>query len=179
MRRRVGAVRIGVVFLLLVVATSSGLAVLSAVEGSSGATSTTPALPGGSAGGLPNEQVILAGNSSFVITSSLDCLAGHYSANFTVDYARSLSGAFNSTAGVTMYVATAQEAALTSEGHPSAWVYSTGQTNSTGFSVPLSPGTYVVWFEGSDQGCGGGVVAPLEWLTTVNITTAFVLGSQP
>lgn len=77
--------------------------------------------------------------------------------------------------GVTVYVATTQQAGSITMGHPSNWVYSSGLTNKTTFSVPLNPGSYVFWTEGADLGCGATVVTPLELITTVNVTQAVLL----
>ena len=127
--------------------------------------------------GSSTTSVILPANATLKVSSSLDCLASHYSLNFGVTEQSTLTGGF-SAPGVTLYVATVQQAASTFQGHPASWVYSTGLVSSSSFSVVLSPGSYVVWIEGADHGCGSGIVAPLEMLTPVNITEAFTLTSQ-
>jgi hypothetical protein len=124
-------------------------------------------------------SVILPANTSLDVSSSLDCLAGHYSLNFSVPEQSTLTGGFSAgTPGVTLYVATAQQAASTFQGHPAAWVYSIGLVNSSHFAVVLSPGSYVIWIEGADQNCGSGIVMPLEMLTQVKITEGFTLTNK-
>jgi len=121
-------------------------------------------------------STILARGSTYQVSSSFDCVAGHFSQNFTAAVGSNLSGAINATnPGVTLYVSTAQEALSISDGHPSTWVYDSGLTNSTSFNVGLSPGAYVLWIEGDDMGCGATVVEPLEMLTTVTVTQAILL----
>ncbi len=155
-----------VIFLALIIAVSAAIGVISRVGTSAHETST-----GGS--------VILPANTSFKVTSSADCLAGHYSLNFSVADQSKLTGGFSAEApGVTAYVATTQQAASTFQGHPANWVYSTGLVNSSHFAVVLSPGSYVVWIEGADQNCGSAIVMPLEMLTQVNITEGFTLTNQ-
>ena len=123
--------------------------------------------------------VILPANTTLEVSSSFDCVAGHYSLNFSVPEQSTLTGGFSAEGpGVTLYVATAQQAASTFQGHPRSWVYSTGLVSSSSFSVVLPPGSYVVWIEGADQGCGSGIVTPLEMLTQVSITEGFTLTSQ-
>ena len=130
-------------------------------------------------GGNPTISVILPADTSFEVASSFDCVATHYSLNFGLSEQSTLTGGFSAGApGVTAYVATAQQAASTFQGHPATWVYSTGLVNSSSFSVVLSPGSYVVWIEGADQGCSSGIVTPLEMLTQVNITEGFTLTNQ-
>ena len=77
--------------------------------------------------------------------------------------------------GVNVYVSTAQDAQSINLGHPDLSVYSSGLTNSTSFSVLLSPGSYVFWIEGADLECGATTVMPLEQLTTVTVTQAITL----
>jgi hypothetical protein len=121
-------------------------------------------------------HVILPGDTNFNVSSSFDCVAGHYSLNFSVPDQSTLAGGFNATnLGVTAYVATAQQAATIFQGHPATWVYSTGLVNSSQFSVLLSPGSYAIWIEGANRNCGSPIVMPLEMLTQVNITQAFTL----
>lgn len=123
-------------------------------------------------------SVILPAGTAITVSSSVDCVAGHYSLNFSVPEQSTLAGGFSArTPGVTLYVATAQQASNTYEGHPTEWVYSTGLVGSVHFSVGLSAGSYVVWIEGADQNCGSQIVIPLEMLTQVNITQAFTLTS--
>jgi hypothetical protein len=123
--------------------------------------------------------VILPTGTTLEVSSSFDCVAGHYSLNFSAPEQSTLTGGFSAgTPGVTAYIATAQQAASTFEGHPTSWVYSTGLVNSSHFAVVISPGSYVIWIEGADQGCGSGIVMPLEMLTQVNITESFTLTNQ-
>ena len=130
--------------------------------------------------GNSTTSVILPANTSFEVASSFDCVATHYSLNFSVPEQSTLTGGFSAeTPGVTAYVATAQQAGSTFQGHPATWVYSTGLVDSSSFSVVLSPGSYVVWIEGADQGCNSSIVTPLEMLTQVNITEGFTLTNQP
>jgi hypothetical protein len=120
-------------------------------------------------------RAILLDNTTFAVSSSLDCVAGHYSVNFSTPES-TLAGGFSAgPPGVTAYIATSQQANTTFQGHPTTYVYSTGLVNSSQFSVLLSPGSYVVWIEGADLNCGSSVVMPLEMLTQVNITQAFTL----
>jgi len=124
--------------------------------------------------GNPAILVVLPGSTSFNVSSSLDCVASHYSLNLSLPGQSTFAGGFSAgRPGVTMYVATSQEAGTIYQGHPASWVYSTGLVNSSTFSVLLSPGSYVVWIEGADQNCGSSIVMPLEMLTQVNITQAF------
>lgn len=124
-------------------------------------------------------SVILPANSTLTVSSSYDCVAGHFSLNLSSAEQSTLTGGFSAEEpGVTAYVATAQQAASTFQGHPASWVYSTGLVSSSHFAVVLSPGSYVVWIEGADQGCGSEIVMPLETLTQVNITEGFTLTSQ-
>ncbi len=121
-------------------------------------------------------SVILPAGTTLTVSSSFDCVAGHYSLDFSMPEQSTLTGGFSAgTPGVTAYVATAQQADFTFQGHPTSWVYSTGLVTSSHFAVVLSPGSYVVWIEGADQGCGSGIVTPLEMLTQVNITEGFTL----
>jgi hypothetical protein len=123
--------------------------------------------------------VILPAGTTLEVSSSFDCVAGHYSLSFSVPEQSTLTGGFSAgTPGVTAYIATAQQATSTFEGHPASWVYSTGLVDSSNFSVILSPGSYVVWIEGADQGCGSGIVMPLEILTQVTITEGLMLTNQ-
>lgn len=128
----------------------------------------------------PTGAVVLAVGTTFSVSSSYDCAAGHYEVPF-VAYAQSvLSGSFSAgTPGVSMYVATAQQASTVFQGHPSAWVYSTGTQVSANLTVPLGSGSYVLWFEGADENCGATVVMPLEQLTDVNVTQAFTVNDAP
>jgi hypothetical protein len=124
-------------------------------------------------------SVILPTNTSLEVSSSFDCVAGHFSLGFSVPEQSTLAGGFSAEApGVTMYVATAQQAATTFQGHPVNWVYTTGLENSSRFSVSISPGSYEVWIEGADLNCGSQIVTPLEQLTQVNITEGFALTNQ-
>jgi hypothetical protein len=157
-----------VVFLALIIATSAAIGVISTVG-----TSAQETIANG------GTTVILPANTSLEVSSSFDCVAGHYSLNFSVPEQSTLAGGLSAGApGVTAYVATAQQAASTFRGHPAAWVYSTGLESSSSLSVVLSPGSYMIWIEGADQNCGSGVVMPLEMLTQVNITESFTLTNQ-
>ena len=125
---------------------------------------------------VPRGTVILPEGSSFQVSSSYDCVAGHYAVTFVAQDPSVFSGSFSADApGVTLYVATELQASTVFQGHPSAWVYSTGLQNSTGFTVSLGAGSYVAWIEGADENCGAKIVIPLEQLTTVNVTQTFVL----
>jgi hypothetical protein len=120
--------------------------------------------------------IILPAGTSLTVSSSFDCVAGNFQLQFNAPSQSLLTGAFVSQGpGVTLYVATQMQAASVFQGHPSDWVYSTGATNSTDFSFHLTGGSYVVWIEGADMNCGATVVTPLEMLTQVNVTQAFVL----
>jgi hypothetical protein len=103
-------------------------------------------------------------------------VAGHVDIGFNVTAPSVFAGGLNaSDPGVTVYVSTLQDAQTLTMGHPSTWVYSSGLTNSTDFSVPLGTGSYVIWLEGADMGCGQSVVTPLELLTDVTVDQAFTL----
>ncbi|MGD0318858.1 MAG: hypothetical protein ABSB56_04090 [Nitrososphaerales archaeon] len=123
-------------------------------------------------------SVILPAGTTFKVASSYDCVAGHFSLNFSVPERSTLTGGFSAgTPGVTAYVATAQQASSTFQGHPSAWVFSTGLVNSSHFAAVLAPGSYVVWIEGADENCGSPIM-PLEMLTRVTVTEGFTLTNQ-
>ena len=120
--------------------------------------------------------IIIPQGIQYQVQSSYDCVAGSTNQTFSVTASSDLQGAISAgSPGVTIYVATVQEAGTTSMGHPAAWVYSSGLTNSTSFNVPLSAGSYVFWTEGADLGCGNTVVMPLEQLTTVTVAQAVTL----
>lgn len=120
------------------------------------------------------EAVLMPEGASFTVTSSYDCVAGHYSLQFNTSGPSTLGGAFSAGPfGVTLYVASSQQAASITDGHPSTWVYSTGQAEDASFSVQLGSGSYVVWIEGQDMNCGARIVEPLEVLTQVNVTQSF------
>jgi len=103
-------------------------------------------------------------------------VAGHSAQPFNATAASVLNGGIIAgNPGVAIYVSTAQDAQTLVEGHPAAWVYFSGLTNSTSFSVALTPGSYVFWTEGADMGCGARIVEPLEELTTVTVTEAVTL----
>lgn len=130
-------------------------------------------------GGNSAPSIILPANTTFDVSSSYDCVAGHYALNFSVPGQSTLAGGFSSgTPGVTAYVATALQATSTLQGHPATWVYSTGLVKTSNFSVVLSPGSYSIWIEGADLNCGVTIANPLEVLTQVNITQAFTLSSR-
>jgi hypothetical protein len=129
--------------------------------------------------GNSTASVILPADTTLAVASSADCVATRYSINFSVPERSTLTGGFSAEEpGVTAYVATTQQAATTFQGHPAAWDYSTGLVNSSQFAVVLFPGSYVVWIEGADQGCGSSTVMPLEMLTQVNVTESFALTNQ-
>ena len=156
-----------VVFLAMMIAASAVVGVVSIVGSSANETSS-----GGS--------VILPAGTSFEVSSSFDCVAGHRSFNFSLAEQSELTGGFTAGApGVTAYVATVQQATSTFEGHPASWIYSTGLVNSSHFAVILYSGSYVVWIEGADENCGSSTITPLEMLTKVNITESFTLTGQP
>jgi hypothetical protein len=120
--------------------------------------------------------VIIPQGAKYQVQSSYDCLAGHSAQPFNVTASSILEGGISAgQPGVTIYVSTAQDAQTTSQGHPAAWVYSSGLANSTSFSLLLAPGPYVLWTEGADLGCGSSTVIPLEQLTTVTVTEAVTL----
>ena len=122
------------------------------------------------------ESVVLAAGTTLNVSSSYDCVAGHYEVPFVAQGHSVLSGGFNAgTPGVTVYVATAQQASTVFQGHPSTWVYSTGLRRSANFTVPLDSGSYVVWIEGADENCGATIGTPLEQLTVMNVTQAFTV----
>ena len=126
----------------------------------------------------PGGFVILPAGTILQVSSSYDCVAGHYSVPFTIETPSMLWGGFTaSRPGVTVYVATTQQASDVFQGHPSTWTYSTGLQNSTHFTVALGAGSYVVWIEGANMNCGAPIAMPLEQLTTVNITQAFTIAS--
>jgi predicted secreted protein len=151
-----------VVFLALTITTSAAIGVISTIGISTQETSAWG-------------SVILPVNTSLKVSSSYDCLASRYSLNFSLADQSTLTGGFSAEEpGVTVYVATVQQAASTFQGHPTDWVYSTGPVNSAHFAVVLTPGSYVVWIEGADRNCGPSII-PLEKLTQVNITEGFTL----
>ena len=127
----------------------------------------------------PGGTVILPAGTAIQVSSSYDCVAGHYSLPFGTQDEAMLTGGFSAEApGVTLYVATAQQASVVFQGHPSSWMYSTGLQNSFRFAVNIPAGTYVVWTEGANLNCGAHIVMPLERLTMVNITEAFTINSM-
>jgi len=123
-----------------------------------------------------SSEILIPQGTSYQITSSYDCVATHSAEAFNLTTESLLSGGINSTQpGVTLYVATAQAAQTIVQGHPSVWIYSSGLTSSTSFSITLAPGSYVFWMEGADLNCGATIVMPLEQLTTVTIVESVVL----
>ncbi len=121
--------------------------------------------------------VIVPQGTTYQVQSSYDCLAGHSAQPFNVTTTSLLEGAITAgQPGVTIYITTAQDAQELYQGHPEVWLYSSGLTNSTSFSLDLAPGSYVIWTEGADLGCGATVVTPLEQLTTVTVTQEVSLG---
>ncbi len=129
----------------------------------------------------PVGTVILPAGTTVQVSSSYDCVAGHYSLPFSTGNQSMLIGGFSAEApGVTLYVATTQQASVLYQGHPSGWMYSTGLQNESRFAVSIPAGSYVVWIEGDDLNCGAHIVMPLEQLTTVSITEAFTInGTSP
>ncbi len=122
--------------------------------------------------------VILPAGTAIQVSSSYDCVAGHYSLPFSTQDEALFTGGFSAAApGVTLYVATAQQASVVFQGHPLNWMYSSGLQNSSRFAINIPAGTYVVWIEGANLNCGAHIVMPLERLTTVNITEAFTINS--
>ncbi len=120
--------------------------------------------------------VLLPAGTSLEVSSSYDCVAGHYSLPFDASGQSTLSGAYRAgPSGVTLYVATSEQANSTVDGHPGSWLYSTGLNDTASFSVQLGSGSYVLWIEGADMNCGSGIVEPLELLTQVNVTQGFTL----
>jgi len=121
------------------------------------------------------ESVLIPAGTTITVTSSLDCVASHFQLPFGADTSV-LTGAFSAGGlGATLYIATQQQASNLTQGHPSQWVYETGPTNSTSFSVSLPQGSYVIWIEGANRNCGASISEPLEVLTQVNVTQAFAL----
>jgi len=151
---------------ILVIGTTMAFAPLGSTTSASG-TSTITTSTGSAAPGT----IILPSGTTFQVSSSYDCVAGHYSVPFTAQDPSLLTGGFSAgRPGVTMYLATAQQASEVTQGHPSTWTYSTGLQNTTHFRVALGAGSYVAWFEGADLNCGATMVTPLEQLTNVTIT---------
>lgn len=127
---------------------------------------------------LSGADVIIPDGATFQVQSSYDCVAGHVTQPFNITTISYLEGGIRATPpGVTIYVSTEEDAQTISSGHPSTWVYSSGLTNSTNFNVLLTPGSYVLWTEGADLGCGSTIVTPLEQLTTFNVTETVMLVS--
>jgi len=140
----------------------------------SGVTVTTSTSTSTGVGGTT--VVLVQQGSTYQVQSSYDCVAGHAAVPFNVTTSSTLRGAIVATTpGITVYLATAQEVQTISAGHPASWIYSSGLTNSTSFSVLLQPGSYVLWTEGADLGCGATIVTPLEQMTTVTVTQAIEL----
>jgi hypothetical protein len=123
--------------------------------------------------------VIIPKGATFQVQSSFDCLAGNFAQPFNVTASSLLEGGIGAPEpGVTLYVSTARDAQTTDLGHPASWVYTSGLTDATTFSIPLSPGSYVLWTEGADMRCGAKVVTPLEQMTTVIITQAVTVAPR-
>ena len=120
---------------------------------------------------------IIPQGTTYQVQSSYDCLAGHLAQPFNVSATSLLGGGMNATEpGVTVYVTTVQGAQTVTQGHPAAWLYASSLADSTSLNVDLAPGSYVLWIEGADLGCGASTVTPLEQLTTVTVTQAITLG---
>lgn len=119
---------------------------------------------------------VISQGATYQVQSSYDCLAGHSVASFNVTTTSLFEGRIDAgEPGVTLYVATIQSAQKIDMGHPAAWIYSSGLTNSVGFNLSLGPGYYVLWTEGADLGCGATTITPLEQLTVVTVTQAITL----
>ena len=122
------------------------------------------------------ETVLLPAGTDIVVSSSYDCVAGHFQLQFESQRESFLVGGFvTRNPGASLFVATVKEALNVTQGHPSHWLYTTGLQNSTSFRIPVPQGTYVLWIEGADLNCGAKVVMPLEALTQVNITQSIGL----
>lgn len=122
--------------------------------------------------------LVIAQSARYQVQSSYDCIAGHVEQPFNVTSSSLLEGGISAgPPGVTLYVATAQDAQTISMGHPDTWDYSSGLITSTNFSITLATGSYVIWMEGVDLGCGASTVMPLEQLTNITVTQALVLSS--
>ena len=137
------------------------------------ATTTTTST---STGSTSTGTVIVPQGTTYQVQSSYDCVAGHVAQPFNVTASSNLEGAISTgQPGVTIYVSNAQDVQDLNMGHPSLWVYTSGLTNSTSFKFLLVPGSYVIWIEGADLGCGASTVTPLEQLTTVTVTQTILL----
>ncbi len=120
--------------------------------------------------------IILPKGAIFQVQSSYDCMAAHFAQPFNATTISHIEGGISATQpGVTVYISTVHEAQKIISGHPAEWIYSSGLTNSTSFRVLLDQGSYVLWTEGADLGCGATIVMPLELLTTVTVTQAIFL----
>jgi len=87
-------------------------------------------------------MVILQAGAAIQVSSSYDCVAGHYSLPFSTQYQVLLTGGFSAEApGAALYVATAQQTSVLFQGHPSSWVYSTGLVNASRFAVDIPQAT--------------------------------------
>jgi len=147
--------------------------------GTSSSTSAVTSTSYSSNSSTSSVTVILPEGATFQVQSSYDCLAGHLALPFNVTSAgATLEGRINaSEPGVSVFVATAQQAQTTFQGHPTASVFASGPSNSTGFTIGISPGpeSYVLWIEGADMGCGSSIVTPLEQMTTITLPQAVTL----
>jgi len=124
-----------------------------------------------------NGTVIIPTGTTYQVQSSYDCLATHVSQQFNVSSASVLRGAIGSSnGGIAVYVATSQQAKTIANGHPASWVFMS--TDPVSLDVPLPSGSYVIWIEGEDQGCGATIVEPLEMITTVTVTQAVTLNAS-
>ena len=118
--------------------------------------------------------VIIASGTTYQVQSSYDCLATDISQQFNASSLSKLHGAIDaSNGGIAVYVATSQQARSLTNGHPSSWLFMS--TSPVSFDVTLAPGSYVIWIEGADQGCGASIVEPLEMITTVTVSQAVIL----
>jgi len=128
---------------------------------------------------------ILPEGATFQVQSSYDCLASYFAVPFNVTAAgATLQGRISASGPVSIYLATAQDAQTTIQGHPASYESVTSPNYSTGFFIGISPGAYVLWVEGDDMGCGTpvpnptsvpSVVTPLEQITNVTVSQAVTL----
>ncbi len=163
-----------VISMVIVSASFAGYSMTAATQTkiASSSTSTSPA----STSTLSTATIILSKGATFQVQSSYDCVAGHFAQLFNATIISYIEGGISATQpGVTVYISTAHEAQKIISGHPAEWIYSSGLTNSTSFNVLLAKGSYALWTEGADLGCGSTIVMPLELLTTVTVTQAILL----
>jgi hypothetical protein len=151
-------------------------------------TAATPSLTNTSTTSGPT--VILPAGLTFQVQSSWDCSASYFAVPFNVTAAgATLQGWINATnPGVSIYLATAQRARSTVNGHPDLYMYGclpsnpgcSSTSNRLWFSFP--PGqqsSFVLWIEGADMGCGASAVTPLEQMTNVTVSQAVTVIPGP